>query len=168
VLRKEEPVKASLLLGTLILTAAGLVAGAFPLLSTSAQEPMTPEPVPFLAAAVECPTFDGTLELYHDDVDADAIHATVTDEAGVIHTTDGFGITGETLIIAPDVITRSIELGSPPDGLTGQQECFIFDLKTEERNLTQEDINAWSLDPSLTGAYAEIETVITGLVWLAP
>jgi hypothetical protein len=166
---KEDTMKASLVLGTLILTVAGLTAAALPLLS-SAEEGTEAAAAPFLTAAVECPTFSGTLQLVADDNDPDVTHATVIDESGDVHATYGFGISGETMIIAPDVITRGIELGTPQDtdASAGTMECLIRDVQTSERTLTQEDIDVWSLDPSLTGAYAEIETSLTGLVWVAP
>ena len=159
--------KASLLFGTLILTAAGVVAGALPLLSI-AQEPAAP--AAFLTAAVECETFNGTLELTADASDPDVTHAAVIDEHGLRHETYGFGITGETLIIAPDLITRGIELGEPRDAGVpdGTMECLISDLQTAGRTLTQEDVDAWSLDPSLKGAYAEIEMSLSGIVLVAP
>lgn len=153
---------------------AAIIPGSLALFAaTSAEE----KPVPALSAAAFCEgaaPFEGTIEIVNDDPSDPMSHtASIIDRDGNAHDVAGFGISGETLIILPngEAFTSGIELGEPrPEDVPVEflTECFISQVTGESRELTDEDIQDFLLDPALAGTSAEVETSITGVAWLWP
>ena len=160
--------RTSLLIGAL----AAIIPVGFSLFSTSAEEPA----VTALSARAVCDgavSFEGRIEVVKDEpANPDTHTATIVDDSGNSYATSGFGITGETLIILPDgePVTKGLELGAPQVDVPADLvvECFISEVSSDFRPLTQEDVDRFSLDQALVGASAEIETSINGVAWMLP
>ncbi len=140
------------------------------LYATSAQENTKLHPMTVAASCEGAIAGVGWLELTTDTADSSSTTAVFIDEAGNRHDTLGFGISGETMILiaGKEPITAGIELGAPLEVDSPPSECLTAEVQTETRELTQEDVDQYALDPAFIGETAEIETSITAIVWPAP
>jgi len=121
--------------------------------------------------------YQGTVEVSQgpsDDIDDTRDNgASVHDGNGHVYPSQGFGVSGEIDVDTggSDPATRRVELGKArPEGLKDADllYCPISIHASDSRRLTDADVTNLGLRSDLLGTAAEVDTSVSGVIWIKP